>query len=179
MPRRMCSTPAMKVDDTAPSPTSSTPSLPSAGSMLGPFVETKCLGSSAMPFSRARSSSRSCHCAGIRPVFAQCWTVLWLRDSSRASADCPPNRSITCSAGFCCVFMPAMLPKFPVAGQGHPGSRTCAARTWDLGGEAVVTRPDCPECPGASPGCIEGPARHSLWVGPLRRYPRVSLRPRF
>ena len=67
----------------------------------GPFDATKCRGSSAMPLSRARSSSGSCHCAGMRPVLAQCWTVLWLLSSSRASADCPPNRSMTCSAGFC------------------------------------------------------------------------------
>ena len=126
MPRLMCSTPAMKVDDTAPRPTSSTPSLPSAGAMVGPSAETKCLGSSAMPFSRARSSSRSCHCAGIRPVFAQCWTVLWLRDSSLASADWPPKRSITCSAGFWWLFMPCMLPIFSVGSQGPALRGSCS-----------------------------------------------------
>ena len=104
-PRRMCSTPAMTVDDTAPSPTIRTPSLPSAGSTLFAVDATKSLGSSPMPRRRASSSSAECHWAGILPVLAQCCTVLCRLPSRPASADWPPKRSMICLAVFCCVLM--------------------------------------------------------------------------
>ena len=110
----MCSTPAMTVDDTAPSPTRRTPSLPSAGSTPFALDATKSLGSRPMPRRRARSRSVVCHCAGIRPVLAQCCTVLWRLPNSPASADCPPKRSMICFAVFCCVLMAGNPPIKPL-----------------------------------------------------------------
>ena len=110
VPRRMCSTPAMTVDDTAPSPTIKTPSLPSAGSTPFEIDSMKSLGSRAMPRLWARSISVPCHCAGILPVRAQCCTVLCRLPSSPASADCPPKRSMICFAVLCSVLMAGNLP---------------------------------------------------------------------
>ena len=45
------------------------------------------------------------------------------------------------------------------------------------GGGAVTTRPVRPEYPDASSGCIEGPARLSLWVGPKPSWRSGCVRP--
>ena len=106
------STPAMKVEATAPRPTSRTPSRPSAGSITGKFAETKSWGSRAMPRARANSNRGRCHWAGMRPVLAQCCTVLCRLPSRLDRADWPPKRWMICSAGFFCVSITWRLPIF-------------------------------------------------------------------
>ena len=98
VPRLMCSTPAMNVEDTAPRPTKSTPSLPPAELIVAFSAVTKSLGSRPIPCLDASSRSRLCHCAGILPVLTQCCTVLWRLPSIAASVDCPPKRSTICLA---------------------------------------------------------------------------------
>src|SRR5436190_1830547 len=66
VPRRVCSTPARKVDATAPRPTSRTPSLPVAGSISCGWGAVKSLASKITPLCRARAMSGPCHCAGLR-----------------------------------------------------------------------------------------------------------------
>ena len=98
VPRLICSTPAMNVEDTAPSPTSSTPSFPTTGLMLGPPDATKSLGSRLISCWSASSISRSCHCDDILPVLSQWCTVLSRSSRRVASVDWPPKRSMICLA---------------------------------------------------------------------------------
>ena len=67
-----------------------------------------------------------CHCAGIRPVLAQCCTVLWRLPNSPASADCPPKRSMICFAVFCCVLMGGNLPIKSLAVKPHQCRGNCS-----------------------------------------------------
>src|ERR1043166_1170529 len=61
MPRRASSTPAMNVEATAPRPTHSTPSLPSAGAMGRAVL----LAMRSSPFLRSGSPVRSAHAAAL------------------------------------------------------------------------------------------------------------------
>ena len=129
-PRRACSTPAISVEATAPSPTRSTPSLPSAGAISWGWLSVKSLASKTIPFCRASDISGPCHCAGTRPVLAQCSMVDCRLPSRLARAVCPPKRAIMRSAAFLrpvdCIGASVTKKSLDCT----PGMRSPARRYW-------------------------------------------------
>ena len=115
LPRRACSTPLMNVEATAPRPTRRMPRRPSAGWIELDLSSTKSFASKITPLWRPSDMSGICHCAGTRPVLAQCSIVLCLLPSKAASALWPPKRLIIRSAAFIFSSMVDIITNFSLS----------------------------------------------------------------